>query len=42
MQIVVSLIALGTGVWMLVQGTSTEMRELGSGLMGTVLGYWLR
>jgi hypothetical protein len=42
MQIVVSLVALATGVILLLKGSSQEVRELGSGFFGTVLGYWLR
>jgi hypothetical protein len=43
MQIVVSLGVLSVSLWLLVSHASNEdTRKLASGLIGTVVGYWLR
>ena len=43
MQIVVSLAVLAVSLWLLMNATSNEdTRKLASGLIGTVVGYWLR
>lgn len=42
MQVVVSLAVLATGIYLLLQGGSDKQQEVGAGLIGTVLGYWLR
>jgi hypothetical protein len=43
MQIVVSLAVLFVSVWLLMSATANEdTRKLASGLIGTVVGYWLR
>lgn len=42
MQVLVSVAVLLTGIYLLVRGDSDKQRELGSALIGTVLGYWLR
>lgn len=41
MQIVVSLIVLVSAVYLLVTGNEPS-QKLASGLVGTVVGYWLR
>ena len=42
MQVVVSLAVLATGIYLLLEGGSDKQREIGSGLVGIVVGYWLR
>lgn len=42
MQVVVSLAVLATGIYLLLQGGNDKQQEVGAGLLGTVLGYWLR
>ena len=41
MQIAVSLIVLTSGVYLLLTGNEPS-QKLASGLIGTVVGYWLR
>jgi hypothetical protein len=41
MQVVVSLIVLGGAMFLLLRG-SEPTQKIASGLIGTVLGYWLR
>lgn len=42
MQVVVSVAVLATGIYLLLQGGNDKQQEVGAGLIGTVLGYWLR
>lgn len=42
MQVVVSLVVLVLGGWLLRGGVDAELHKVGAGLIGTVLGYWLR
>jgi hypothetical protein len=42
MQVVVSLIFIGFGIWVLSDtGSSEELQKLASGWLGLVIGYWL-
>lgn len=42
MQIVVSLAVLGVALWLLVSSDNEATQKLASGLVGSILGYWLR
>lgn len=43
MQIIVSIAVLLVSLWLLVNaGSNEDTRKLASGLIGTVVGYWLR
>lgn len=42
MQAIVSLAVLATAIYLLLQGGTDKQQEVGAGLIGTVLGYWLR
>jgi len=39
-RIVVSLLFVGLGVWFVMQGG--ELRPIGTGFLGTVIGFWLK
>lgn len=41
-RIAVSLLALGFGASILLTTTSGEIQSFGTGLIGTVVGYWLK
>ena len=43
MQIVISLIVLGAGLWVILSGRYTpDAERWASGAIGTVMGYWLK
>ena len=42
MQVLVSLAILATGIYLVVTADEQTKREVGSGLIGLVGGYWLR
>jgi hypothetical protein len=43
MQIVISLIVLGAGLWVILSGHYTpDSERWASGAIGTVMGYWLK
>lgn len=42
MQILVSLAILATGIYLVLKANDEAQREVGSGLIGLVAGYWLR
>ena len=42
MQVIVSIAVLATGIYLLLHAGSDKQREIGSGLVGIVVGYWLR
>lgn len=42
MQVIVSIAVLATGVYLLLHAGSDKQREIASGLVGIVAGYWLR
>lgn len=39
-QITVSLVALGVGLWLTI--AVPDLREWGTGMIGVVVGYWLK
>ena len=43
MQIVISLIVLGAGLWVILSGRYTpDAERWAAGAIGTVMGYWLK
>lgn len=43
MEVFVSLVAIGAGIWVLVSGTgSADVQKIATGWMGVVLGFWLK
>jgi len=43
MQVVISLVALAAGIYVIVNHSyATGAKEWGYGIVGTVVGYWLR
>jgi len=43
MEVIVSLIALGFGIWVLISGSSSaDLQKWAAGWIGLVVGYWLK
>jgi hypothetical protein len=43
MQVVVSLVVLGAGLWVILSGRyAADAQHWASGAIGTVVGYWLK
>jgi hypothetical protein len=43
MQVAISIVVLGAGLWVILSGhDTTDSERWASGAIGTVMGYWLK